>query len=65
VALYEKVRAQHGGVGAAALVRRQCEGCRLQLNSGDVAELAKAPADEVLRCPECNRLLVRTAESGL
>lgn len=63
--LYDKVRAQHGGVGAAALVRRQCEGCRLQLNSGDVAELAKAPADEVLRCPECNRLLVKIAESGL
>jgi len=63
--LYEKVRAQHGGVGAAALVRRQCEGCRLQLNSGDVAELAKAPLDEVLRCPECNRILVRTSESGL
>jgi predicted nucleic acid-binding Zn-ribbon protein len=65
VALYEKQRVQHGGVGAAALVRRQCEGCRLQLNSGDVAELAKAPVDEVLRCPECNRILVRTAESGL
>jgi len=63
--LYEKVRAQHGGVGAAALVRRQCEGCRLQLNSGDVAEIAKAPVDEVLRCPECNRILVRTSESGL
>jgi len=65
VALYDKVRAGHGGVGAAALVRRQCQGCRLQLNAGDVAELAKAPADEVLRCPECDRILVRTAESGL
>jgi predicted nucleic acid-binding Zn-ribbon protein len=63
--LYERVRNQHGGVGAAALVRRQCQGCRLQLNAGDVAELAKAPVDEVLRCPECDRILVRTAESGL
>jgi predicted nucleic acid-binding Zn-ribbon protein len=62
---YERVRAAHGGVGAAALVRRQCQGCRLQLNAGDIAELAKAPADEVLRCPECDRILVRTAESGL
>ena len=62
---YERARAQHGGVAAAALVRRQCQGCRLQLNAGDVAELAKAPADEVLRCPECDRILVRTAESGL
>jgi predicted nucleic acid-binding Zn-ribbon protein len=65
VTLYDKVRAGHGGVGAAALVRRQCQGCRLQLNAGDVAELAKAPADEVLRCPECDRILVRTSESGL
>jgi predicted nucleic acid-binding Zn-ribbon protein len=62
---YERVRAAHGGVGAAALVRRQCQGCRLQLNAGDVAELARAPADEVLRCPECDRILVRTADSGL
>jgi hypothetical protein len=37
----------------------------LQLNAGDVAVLAKAPVDEVLRCPECDRILVRTAESGL
>jgi len=65
VTLYDKVRAGHGGVGAAALIRRQCQGCRLQLNAGDVAELAKAPADEVLRCPECDRILVRTSESGL
>jgi predicted nucleic acid-binding Zn-ribbon protein len=63
--LYERVRSAHGGVGAAALVRRQCQGCRLQLNAGDVAVLAKAPVDEVLRCPECDRILVRTAESGL
>lgn len=64
-ALYERVRNSHGGVGAAALVRRQCQGCRLQLNAGDIAELAKSPVDEVLRCPECDRILVRTAESGL
>jgi predicted nucleic acid-binding Zn-ribbon protein len=63
--LYERVRSSHGGVGAAALVRRQCQGCRLQLNAGDVAVLAKAPVDEVLRCPECDRILVRTDESGL
>lgn len=65
LAMYERARNQHGGVGAAALVRRQCQGCRLQLNAGDVAVLAEAPVDEVLRCPECDRILVRTAESGL
>ncbi len=63
--LYEKVRGQHDGVGVAPLWQRRCEGCRLELNAADVREIAATPANEVLRCPECNRLLVRTAESGL
>ena len=65
LALYEKVRGQHEGVGAAALYQRRCEGCRLELNAADLREIAAEPADTVLRCPECNRLLVRTPESGL
>lgn len=64
LALYEKLRAQYG-VGAAALKRRQCEGCKLQLSASDLGELRAAPADEVRRCPECRRILVRTPESGL
>jgi len=63
--LYDKVRAQHGGLGAAALRQRTCEGCRLELNGADLRELAALPSDEVLRCPECNRILVRTSESGI
>ena len=65
LALYEKLRAQKDGVGAAALRRRECEGCRLTLNTFDLGIIAKAPTDEVLRCEECNRILVRTGESGL
>jgi predicted nucleic acid-binding Zn-ribbon protein len=65
VALYEKVRAQKGGVGAAALVRRRCTGCSLDLTAADLGAIAKAPLDEVLRCEECNRILVRTSESGI
>ncbi len=64
-ALYERLREQKGGVGAAALHRRECGGCRLALNASDLASIAAAPADEVVRCEECNRILVRTAESGL
>jgi len=63
--LYEKLRASNGGVGAARLVRRRCEGCHLELSGGDLREVAAAPADEVVRCEECRRILVRTAESGL
>ncbi len=65
MALYEKLRAQKDGVGAAALRRRECGGCRLTLNASDLGLIAKAPTDEVIRCEECNRILVRTGESGL
>jgi predicted nucleic acid-binding Zn-ribbon protein len=64
LAVYEKLRAQKGGVGVAALRRRECEGCRLTLNPSDLAIIAKLPTDEVVRCEECNRILVRTGESG-
>ncbi len=65
LALYEKLRGQKNGVGAAALRRRECEGCRLTLNASDLGIIAKAPADDVIRCEECNRILVRIGESGL
>lgn len=65
VALYERIRGQKGGVGAAALRARECGGCRLSLNPSDLAVIAKAPVDDVVRCEECQRILVRTAESGL
>ena len=52
-------------VGAAALVRRRCTGCSLDLTAADLGSIAKASPDEVLRCEECNRILVRTAESGI
>jgi hypothetical protein len=63
--LYIRLREQKGGVGAALLRARSCGGCSLQLNSSELAEIAKTPSDEVLRCDECNRILVRTSESGV
>jgi uncharacterized protein len=63
--LYERLRAQHGGVGAAALRRGQCQGCHLTLNAGDLSEIRAAAPDDVVRCEECRRILVRTDESGL
>jgi predicted nucleic acid-binding Zn-ribbon protein len=65
VALYEKIRAQQAGIGAAELKQRRCSGCRLELNNVEIARLRSAEEDEVLRCEECRRILVRTAESGL
>jgi len=65
VALYEKVRRGSGGIGAAELKQRRCGGCRLELNPQEMNRIRAAPADEVLRCEECSRILVRTADSGL
>ena len=65
VALYDKLRATSGGIGAAALRQRRCEGCRLELNTDRHQPHPRRADDEVLRCEECRRILVRTSESGL
>jgi uncharacterized protein len=67
LALYERerMREQHAGVGAAALRAGRCEGCHLSLNMVDLRAIRDADPDEVLRCEECRRILVRTPESGL
>ena len=64
LALYEKIRASTGA-GAAMLRARRCEGCRLELNPQDLQRIRAAAVDEVVRCEECGRILVRTGESGL
>ncbi|HSY15912.1 MAG TPA: C4-type zinc ribbon domain-containing protein [Jatrophihabitantaceae bacterium] len=65
LALYEKVASANGGVGAAAVKHRRCEGCRLELAGHELTAVRNAAPDEVLRCENCRRILVRTAESGL
>jgi len=65
LALYERIRASSGGVGAAALAKGRCEGCHLQMTPVDLSSARAAAPDEVLRCEECRRILVRTGESGL
>lgn len=65
LALYDRIRASSGGLAAAPLRARRCGGCQLELNPVDLGAIAKAAPDEVVRCEECNRVLVRTDESGL
>ncbi|GAA1376809.1 MAG TPA: nucleic acid-binding protein [Candidatus Luteococcus avicola] len=62
--LYDKIAAR-SGLGAAALKARRCTGCQLEANAADLRRYADAAPDEVLRCEECDRILVRTKESGL
>jgi predicted nucleic acid-binding Zn-ribbon protein len=63
--LYEKIRSDNAGVGAAKLTQGRCDGCRIQLNPVAMAKARTAPSNEVLRCEECRVVLVRTDESGL
>ncbi len=65
LALYDKLRTDHGGVGAAPLYRGRCEGCRIELTAADIDRLRQSADDELTRCEECRRILVRTPESGL
>ncbi|WP_214403733.1 zinc ribbon domain-containing protein [Pseudonocardia lacus] len=61
---YEK-RRERRGVGAAKLVARRCQACRLELDRTALADLRTAPPDEVVYCEECGTILIRSAESGL
>ncbi len=63
--LYDRLREKQGGIGAARLFQRRCEGCRLELDITELNEVRTAPRDTVARCGNCSRILVRTAESGL
>lgn len=63
--LYDKLRGQQGGVGAAKLYQRTCQGCRQELAISDLNEVRSAAPDTVVRCENCGRILVRTSDSGL
>lgn len=65
LALYDKLRAENGGVGAGPIERGRCGGCRLDLMNNEKSDIRAAPVDQVLRHDECGRIMVRTAESGL
>jgi predicted nucleic acid-binding Zn-ribbon protein len=65
IALYERAREHGGGVGAAMLRQRRCEGCHIELSGSELAAVRTAEPDAVVRCDNCRRILVRTDESGL
>ncbi len=63
LSLYERQRSRTG-VGAGALQGRRCGACRLEIDKGELARIAAAADDEVLRCPECSAILLRVKVSG-
>lgn len=56
---YERLRARNDGVGAAPLVHGRCGGCHLALSATEVDRLRKLPAETLVTCEQCERILVR------
>jgi uncharacterized protein len=54
--LYEDLRRQKKGIGAAALVDGVCQACHERLSAMEVARLKKR--EEIGRCEYCRRILV-------
>ena len=59
VALYEKIRQSAYGVGAALLTGNKCDGCHLAINAVELERIKGLEMDEIIRCEECRRILVR------
>ena len=60
VALYDR-QASRGGTAAAEIKAGRCTGCGLILDALAQRAAEEAPAEDVQRCPECGRILVRAS----
>ena len=59
LALYEQIRTQNRGAGAAKLVGHTCQGCRLTIPATEVDRIRHASADApASRCDNCGAILV-------
>lgn len=56
--VYERQRAT-SGIGAGRLMGVRCGACRIELDRGELARIAAAAEDEVMRCDECGAILLR------
>jgi predicted nucleic acid-binding Zn-ribbon protein len=59
VSTYEQSRSDCGGVGICRLIDKTCQGCHLTLPSVEYDRVRKEPEGTIVRCGECNRILVR------
>ena len=48
--------------GRRRLQGRRCGACRIEIDRGELARIAAAADDEVLRCPECGAILLRVKD---
>ena len=55
----ETLRARRGGVAVAPLAHGTCGGCHLSLPATELDRMKRAPADAIVTCEQCGRMLVR------
>jgi predicted nucleic acid-binding Zn-ribbon protein len=56
---YDRLRPKLGGIAVARLDAGRCMGCHLQLPATELDRLRHEPADALVTCEQCGRLLVR------
>ncbi|WP_025274100.1 zinc ribbon domain-containing protein [Haloglycomyces albus] len=59
IELYEKIRSKQP-VGAAELVDSRCSSCRIEKTPNALKAIAEAPANDIVRCDDCDAILVRS-----
>lgn len=59
IAEYDKVRQRLGGVAVARLEGGVCGACHIKLSAVEHDRIQHLPADEPVRCEDCDRFLVR------
>ena len=62
VALYEKIRARTGGIGAARLVGNRSEASGMGISPVELEQIKATPADRLTYCPDTGAILVRDAD---
>lgn len=60
LAVYDHIRGVSGGVGAARLLGARCTGCSMELTAAYRSRVGATPPTEIVRCEECDRILVRS-----
>lgn len=56
---YEQARIDLGGIAIARYSGGVCGGCHIKMSAMEADRMKKAPADEIVTCAECDRILVR------
>jgi predicted nucleic acid-binding Zn-ribbon protein len=59
LATYERLRARLDGVAVARLSGNHCDGCHLALPAAELDRIRHLPAQALVTCDQCGRILVR------